>query len=73
MHIQEAKIFPPDSGDQRALNTYKPGVPYFLLLFFCRFFLNERFFTVYLLRVLAFFVEILEMNGKKLGTPGVGV
>ena len=46
-------------------------MPYFLLLFFyflpfsCRFFENERFFTVYPLRVHAFFVEILKMNGKK--------
>ena len=49
--------------------------------FCCRFFDNERFFTVYLLRVYAFFVKILKMNdktkaggvfakllGKKLGT-----
>ena len=40
--------------------------PFFYFLpFSCRFFENERFFTVYPLRVHAFFVEILKMNGKK--------
>ena len=50
---------------------YYIPMPYFLLLFFyflpfsCRFFENEFFFTINLLRVHAFFVEILKMNGKK--------
>ena len=38
---------------------------FLLFVFFCRFFENEGFFTVYLLRVHAFFVEILKMKGKK--------